>query len=173
MACHPRSSLWRSADEKAPANFVTITWRVPIVSRSKLYLLPEKMAQDEKEPRSWSCSVLLPLSSGYGYPGWTSGDVSARSIPAGGMHHRARAHRPALCRPGPFEGRRGSVRPLFISPTGCGGGRRRAPCLGWHRPFGFATRRVRPAAPGPPHRAAPHRASATRRAGRASRPRAR
>ena len=48
--------------KKEAANVVTITWRVPIGSHSSRYLVPYNMAQDDKEPRSWSCSGPLPLT---------------------------------------------------------------------------------------------------------------
>ena len=71
--------------KKATANFVTITWRVPIGRRSSHQLLPYKMAQDEKKPRSRHCSVLLPLTGQRHHVSLWLGKCGVAHIPRG--HH--------------------------------------------------------------------------------------
>ena len=71
--------------KKATANFVTITWRVPIGRRSSHQLLPYKMAQDEKKPRSRHCSVLLPLTGQRHHVSVWLGKCGVAHIPRG--HH--------------------------------------------------------------------------------------
>jgi len=71
--------------KKATANFVTITWRVPLGRRSSHQLLPYKMAQDEKKPRSRHCSVLLPLTGQRHHVNVWLGNCGVAHIPRG--HH--------------------------------------------------------------------------------------
>lgn len=82
--------------KKATANFVTITWRVPIGRRSSHHLLPYKMAQDEKKPRSRHCSVPLPLTGQKHHVSVWPGKCGVAHIPRG--HHSCLTHHVPISR---------------------------------------------------------------------------